>query len=118
MGSDSDEIGLNDAYSVSGPEENRELYARWASTYEESFIAAEGYRYHQRVAAIYSETGGVGPVLDIGCGTGVVGFESHLDTMVTERRIGGYELVSIPIYDDAETSDPDRVSNVAVSEVS
>ena len=217
MGSDSDEIGLSDADSVSGPEENRELYDRWAETYEESFVAAEGYRNHQRVATIYSETGGVGPALDIGCGTGVVGlelqrlgvgpldgvdispamleeaahkvgsagpvyrrlfkadltsplaiasdsyhglvsagafahghlgpdrqlilvrvtvsgvlgviginsahfsehgFESYFDALVIDRRIGGFELVSIPIYDEAETSDPDRVSNVVVFEVS
>ena len=68
-------IDLDDAYSVSGPEQNRELYARWASSYEETFIAAEGYRYHERVARIFVEKGGKGPVLDVGCGTGVVGLE-------------------------------------------
>ena len=68
-------INLDDAYSVSGPDENRELYARWASSYEETFIAAEGYRYHERVARIFVESGGEGPVLDVGCGTGVVGLE-------------------------------------------
>ena len=68
-------IGLDDAYSLQGPDDNRQLYRRWADTYEESFIAAEGYLYHERVAALYAQRGGAGPVLDVGCGTGVVGEE-------------------------------------------
>lgn len=75
MSSSDRPINLDDAYSVSGPEENRELYARWASSYEETFIEAEGYRYHERVAQMFVERGGEGPVLDVGCGTGVVGLE-------------------------------------------
>ena len=207
------EIGLDDAYAVDGPEENRELYRRWASTYEESFIAAEGYHYHQRVASIFVEVGASGPVLDVGCGTGVVGvelrrlgtapidgvdisramldqasdketrsgkvyrrlieadltgpvdiasdsyagvisagtfthghlgprslgelirvaapgawlviginsahfaelgFDRHLEALVVGGLIGEYELVTVPIYDDSENANPDRVSNVAV----
>ena len=69
------EIGLDDAYAVDGPDENRKLYARWASSYDETFIERQGYRYHSRVARIFAEHGGVGPVLDVGCGTGAVGVE-------------------------------------------
>ena len=66
------------AYALDGPEANRSLYARWAATYETDFIAESGYRYHERVAALFVEhcLPGVGPdeaVADVGCGTGVVG---------------------------------------------
>lgn len=69
-------IGLDDAYAVSTPEDNRRLYARWADTYESEFIDPRGYRYHRHVAAAYVQ-GDMpsGPVLDVGCGTGLVGAE-------------------------------------------
>ena len=71
-----DEIGLDDAYSVKGPEENRRLYARWADTYEDTFVAATRYVYHRRIAEIFcADSPPHGPVLDVGCGTGVVGME-------------------------------------------
>ncbi len=71
------EIGLDEAYAVDGPEENRRLYARWADTYEETFVAATRYVYHRRVAEIFCAgfSPARGPVLDVGCGTGVVGME-------------------------------------------
>ncbi|WP_420446592.1 class I SAM-dependent DNA methyltransferase [Candidatus Poriferisodalis sp.] len=70
-------IGLEEAYAVDGPEANRELYASWAETYESVFLAENDYLYHEHVAAAFC--GGLdeldGPVLDVGCGTGVVGAE-------------------------------------------
>lgn len=73
-------IGLDDAYAVDGPEDNRKLYASWAETYESVFLAENDYEYHQHVVAAFcGGEGGVdqldGPVLDVGCGTGVVGAE-------------------------------------------
>ncbi len=73
-------IGLEDAYAVDGPEANRELYASWAETYESVFLAKNDYEYHQHVAAAFCAAQGNldeldGPVLDVGCGTGVVGAE-------------------------------------------
>lgn len=73
-------IGLEDAYAVDGPDDNRKLYASWAATYETVFLAENDYEYHQHVAAAFcGGAGGVdlldGPVLDVGCGTGVVGAE-------------------------------------------
>jgi SAM-dependent methyltransferase len=66
------------AYALDGPDANRSLYARWAATYEIDFIAESGYRYHERVAAVFAECclTAVGPddaVADVGCGTGIVG---------------------------------------------
>ena len=83
------DIGLEDAYGVEGPEENRELYERWASTYEDSFIAAEGYRYHERIARLFVDAGGTGPILDLGCGTGLVGAE------IARRGVGPIDGVDI-----------------------
>lgn len=73
-------IGLDDAYAVDGPEDNRKLYASWAETYESGFLAENKYEYHLHVAAAFCRgedgCGGFdGPVLDVGCGTGVVGAE-------------------------------------------
>ena len=73
-------IGLEDAYAVDGPEANRELYASWAETYESGFLAENDYEYHRHVAAAFCAAQGNldeldGPVLDVGCGTGVVGAE-------------------------------------------
>ena len=73
-------FGLEEAYAVDGPEANRKLYASWAETYEAVFLAESHYEYHRHVAAAFC--GGQdgftvvdGPVLDVGCGTGVVGAE-------------------------------------------
>jgi len=73
-------IGLDDAYAVDGPEDNRKLYASWAETYESVFLAENDYEYHLHVAAAFCggenlRDGLDGPVLDVGCGTGVVGAE-------------------------------------------
>ena len=66
---------LTDAYSVETPEDNLDLYARWADTYESSFVADEGYVYHHGVAAAFLENfiPQNEPILDVGCGTGLVG---------------------------------------------
>jgi len=66
------------AYSLEGPDANRDLYSRWAATYESGFIADSGYLYHERVAHLFAEhcLESVGPgdvVVDIGCGTGLAG---------------------------------------------
>lgn len=68
-----DDIGLEDAYAVETPEDNRRLYAAWASSYDDGFRRREGYVYDRNVARVFVERGGRGPVLDIGCGTGAVG---------------------------------------------
>ncbi len=70
---DEPEIDLDDAYSVETPDDSRDLYGRWAATYERSFIEPKGYVYHQQVAQVFVDRGGRGPVLDVGCGTGIVG---------------------------------------------
>ena len=70
-----DDFDLADAYAVKTPDDNRDLYARWAATYESGFITDNGYRYHLGVAGAFLDavTPEDGPVLDVGCGTGLVG---------------------------------------------
>ncbi len=71
---DESALGLDQAYAVETPEDNRMLYASWASTYEEGFIEAKGYQYHEEVAEVFVRGDRpAGPVLDVGCGTGIVG---------------------------------------------
>lgn len=69
------EPGLDAAYSLETPEDNRALYGRWADTYEADFIAPRGYVYHHHVAALFAreQPERAGATLDVGCGTGIVG---------------------------------------------
>lgn len=71
-----DVFDLDRAYAVATPEDNRRLYADWAATYDEGFVASHGYVYHQSVvAAFLRRERQAGAVLDVGCGTGAVGEE-------------------------------------------
>jgi len=77
MSSDANErkLGLADAYAVRTPDDNRALYRDWAATYESDFADARGYVYHLEVARLFAAAVPPidGPVLDVGCGTGIVG---------------------------------------------
>ena len=67
-------LGLKEAYAVKSPDDNRALYARWADTYETEFTVPRRYVYDRNVAELLCEGfSGSGPVLDAGCGTGLVG---------------------------------------------
>lgn len=70
-----DEPDLDLAYSLETPDDSRLLYARWASTYDETFIERNGYIYPENVVGAFLDAGGSagGAILDVGCGTGVVG---------------------------------------------
>ena len=72
---DDDGPGLDAAYSLESPDDNRRLYAKWAASYDSDFIEANGYVYHENVVAIFLGAGGSAgwAVLDVGCGTGIVG---------------------------------------------
>ena len=80
--SDETVLGLDEAYSVKTPEDNRRLYAKWAATYESSFVDAKQYRYPKAISEVFNEhvpTDEVSRVIDIGCGTGLTGmYLSHL----------------------------------------
>lgn len=74
------EIGLDDAYSLSSPDDNRKLYAKWAATYESDFVKKQGYEHPKVIAEIFNrEIPVVQKVIDVGTGTGLVGF--HLKNL-------------------------------------
>lgn len=57
------------------PSDSQRLYAKWAESYDEDFLAPMGYVYHEHVVSAFIDAGGSagGAVLDVGCGTGIVG---------------------------------------------
>lgn len=63
---------LDKAYALKTPEDNRDLYARWAQTYDSDFAAGMDYRLPQLVAMVLAEQAPEGPVLDVGAGTGLL----------------------------------------------
>jgi len=71
----SDDIGLGDAYNLESPDDNRRLYKSWATTYDDDFVASHGYSYPKAVAEVFLQhsTEADLPLLDVGCGTGLVG---------------------------------------------
>lgn len=66
-------LDLDDAYSIETPEDNKRYYAKFAETYDSGFAADMDFRLPVLVADRFVAAGGAGPVLDFGCGTGLVG---------------------------------------------
>lgn len=65
---------MNDAYSLETPQDNKDLYAKWADSYDDDFIVSHGYVYNQGVAELFARYASPGgSILDVGCGTGAVG---------------------------------------------
>ncbi|SFL70424.1 class I SAM-dependent DNA methyltransferase [Shimia aestuarii] len=64
---------LEAAYSLKTPQDSRRLYRDWAQTYDTGFAQASDYVLPREVARYFVEAGGVGPVLDVGAGTGLCG---------------------------------------------
>ena len=68
-----DDPDLTTAYGISDASGMRDLYRRWANSYDTGFAATQGYRLPWAVAQAFVDQGGAGPVLDVGAGTGLVG---------------------------------------------
>ncbi|MBX3572793.1 MAG: class I SAM-dependent methyltransferase [Mesorhizobium sp.] len=68
------EGALGQVYSAKKPEEVAALYDRWADTYDAE-MAVAGYRHPSIALALLARhlPRGATPVLDAGCGTGLVG---------------------------------------------
>jgi SAM-dependent methyltransferase len=78
---------LDAAFSLDSPEANRRLYRDWAATYDEDFARQSGYRFARLIASAFRNGGGRGPVLDAGCGTGLVA-----DCLPSELVIDGVDI--------------------------
>jgi predicted TPR repeat methyltransferase len=66
---------LDRARSISTAEEATQLYAEWASTYDDDVFGALGVTGSARIAELLAGvlTDPAQPVVDLGCGTGAVG---------------------------------------------
>ena len=112
--SDEQVLGLDEAYSVKTPEDNRRLYAKWAATYESSFVDAKQYRYPKAISEVFNEhvptdTEEVARVIDIGCGTGLTGM--YLSHLRSHLIIDGLDISPEML---AEASRKRRTDNSAV----
>lgn len=83
---------VDDAYAMSSPEEVKALYRTWSRSYDVVFGDSQGYQLPRKVASAFVGAGGVGPVLDVGAGTGLVG--SAL------RRINVKDIDGIDLSED------------------
>jgi len=84
-------LGLDEAYSVKTPDDNRRLYAKWATTYESSFVDAKQYRYPKAIAEVFNDVLPViTRVLDIGTGTGLTGM--YVTRLRPEVVIDGMDI--------------------------
>lgn len=84
------EISLDDAYALNSPEDNKRLYAKWAKSYESDFVSNQGYEHPRVIAEIFdNEVPSVNKVIDVGTGTGLVGF--HL-TKLRKVDIDGIDI--------------------------
>ena len=65
---------LEGAYNLETPADNMRFYAGWAAAYESDFTRPRGYAVPAEAATAYRANAGPegGPVLDVGCGTGLV----------------------------------------------
>ena len=68
------QILLENAYKLSTPEDNADYYDAFASTYDTDFADTLGWHYPAAIAAAYRDaaTETDTPIVDIGCGTGLV----------------------------------------------
>ncbi len=86
-------INLEDAYALVTPEDNRALYRNWASTYDIDFAHRNKYIYPKSIATICASLVDVASpltVLDVGCGTGIVG--ACLSELLTASSIDGVDI--------------------------
>lgn len=116
---DRNKLGLDDSYSSGSADGNRRVYRDWAATYDEEFAGRSGYRFGRLIAEAFVAEDGRGPVLDAGCGTGLVadhlpasivvdGIDLSPDMLDVAERKGRYRRLveadltkPLPFEDDA-----------------
>ena len=68
---------LKRAFDIKSKEEAKDVYQDWATTYEDTMLGKLNYTSHATVAEILSKhlENRDGSIVDLGCGTGLVGGE-------------------------------------------
>lgn len=68
---------LRRAYTLDNPDDGQQLYREWATSYDATMLDGLGYLSPRLVVGLAAELRAMvrGPVLDIGCGTGLLGDE-------------------------------------------
>ncbi len=91
INNDDGDFTLDDAYGLETPDDSRRLYSKWATTYDRYMLDGLGYVYHENVVGAFLDAGGSagGAILDVGCGTGVVGVAL---SDVGEKIIDGIDI--------------------------
>ncbi|MGB8622288.1 MAG: methyltransferase domain-containing protein, partial [Paracoccaceae bacterium] len=74
---------LDEVYDLGTCDDVERLYDKWSGSYDTE-LAENGYATPRRVAQAMQQTGCVGPVLDLGCGTGLSG---------EALRAAGYDVI-------------------------
>lgn len=64
---------LASAYALTSATDAKRLYGDWAENYDQGFAEAQKYTLPIQTARAFVATGGRGPVLDAGAGTGLCG---------------------------------------------
>lgn len=108
---------LDEVYDAAGRVDTETLYDAWADSYDDE-LTDNGYATPARVARAMAATGCKGPVLDIGCGTGLSGLQMRRagfdmidgtdlsEGMLAQARTKG-------VYRTLWTTDPDAALPVA-----
>jgi predicted TPR repeat methyltransferase len=94
MAANKDEIAealLQGAYALQTPADHKLYYRDFAAHYDSAFAAGLGYIYPARIAAALAALDlPEGPILDIGCGTGLVAAELH--NVMPDAVIDGVDI--------------------------
>lgn len=86
-------INLEDAYALQSPDDNRALYRNWALTYDADFALRNKYLYPKTISTICAGLVDIDSplnILDIGCGTGIVG--TYLCELLPTCIIDGVDI--------------------------
>jgi predicted TPR repeat methyltransferase len=83
---------LPEAYDIKSPEDAKQLYGDWATTYDQELVAENAYTGPELAAAVLARELSLrdARIIDIGCGTGLVGERLQAHGFTT---IDGLDLV-------------------------
>jgi predicted TPR repeat methyltransferase len=88
---------LENAYKLSTPGDNAAYYDAFAPTYDSDFVAQMGYQYPKAIAKAYHRHAADGdtPLVDIGCGTGIVATELALQGVAIDGMDISAEMLGV-----------------------